>query len=85
MCRFSGADLFNKFVFVQDIGSTIYTDFKLEQGYTPDEIIAKLRSLKGVLEPNLSSENQKILKKAGFKKIITIFNYIPFEGIMTIK
>ena len=69
----------------QDIGTTIYTDFKLEQGYSPDEIIAKLRSLKGVLEPNLSKQNIKLLKKAGFRKIITIFNYIPFEGIMAIK
>lgn len=70
---------------LQDISSTIYTDFKLEHGYTPAEIIAKLRSLKGVLEPNLTNENINLLKKAGFKEIETIFNYIPFEGIMAIK
>ena len=63
----------------------MYTDFKLEHGYTPAEIIAKLRSLKGVLEPNLTNDNINLLKKAGFKEIETIFNYVPFEGIMAIK
>jgi len=35
----------------QDMMTGIYSDFKLDQGFTPDEIIAKSRSLKGVLEP----------------------------------
>ena len=35
----------------QDIFSIIYNDFKLKNGYSPDEIINKTKSLKGVLEP----------------------------------
>ena len=35
----------------QDICSTLYTDYKLEQGHTSSEIIAKTRSLKGRLSP----------------------------------
>ena len=35
----------------QDILSALYSDYKIRQGYSADEIIAKSRSLKGVLEP----------------------------------
>ena len=31
----------------QDIWTAIYSDFKIEQGYSPEEIINKSRSLKG--------------------------------------
>lgn len=70
---------------LQVIGTSIYTDFKLEQGYSLEEIIAKTNYLKGILKPNSSKDNYALLKKSGFKKIMTIFNYVPFEGIMAIK
>ena len=35
----------------QDILSGLYLDYKLRQGYSPNDIIGKSRSLKGVLEP----------------------------------
>ena len=69
----------------QDISTNIYTDFKLEQGYTPEEIIVKNNSLKGVLEPSTSKKNIEYLKEAGFKQIEIIFTYVPFQGIMAIK
>ena len=34
----------------QDIATGIYTDYKLARGYTPEEIVSKSRSLKGVLD-----------------------------------
>ena len=47
----------------QDIMSLIYNDFKLDNKFTPKEIIAKSRSLKGVLEPFSSKANIELLKR----------------------
>lgn len=69
----------------QDIASSIYVDYKLENGYTPDNIIAKARSLKGVLEPFSTQGNLDLLTRAGFKDIATIMKYVSFEGFLAIK
>ena len=69
----------------QDILNSLYTDFKLEQGYSSEEIIGKSRSLKGVLEPFSSKGNLDLLSRAGFVDIMTIFKFICFEGFLAIK
>ena len=69
----------------QDIITTLYMDYKLENGYKPDEIVAKQRSLKGVLEPFSSEANTDMLKRAGFVDILTVFKYLNFQGILAIK
>ncbi len=69
----------------QDIFTGLYTEFKLSNGYTPDEILSKTRSLKGVLEPFSSNANIDMLKRAGFVDIISIQKYINFEGFLAIK
>ena len=69
----------------QDMMTTIYTDFKLDQGYTSEEIVSKTRSLKGVLEPFSTAGNFDLLKRAGFQDIMTIMKYVCFEGFLAIK
>ncbi len=69
----------------QDIMTTLYADFKLENGYSPEEIIAKTRSLKGRLEPFSTQGNIDLLKRAGFEDIVTVFKYLCFEGFLAIK
>ncbi len=69
----------------QDMMSTIYTDFKLDQGYTSEEIIAKTQSLKGVLDPFSTKGNLDLLKRAGFEDVMTIMKYVCFEGFIAIK
>ncbi len=69
----------------QDIITGLYTDYKLDQGYTPEEIIAKSRSLKGVLEPFSTQGNLDMLRRAGFVDILTIQKYMNFEGFLAIK
>lgn len=69
----------------QDIMTGIYNDYKLEQGYTTDEIINKSRSLKGVLEPFSVNGNIDLLKRAGFKDYMTILKYVSFEGVVAVK
>lgn len=69
----------------QDIMTGLYTDYKLEQGFSTDEIVAKTRSLKGVLEPFSTQGNYDLLLRSGFKDITSIMKYICFEGILAIK
>lgn len=69
----------------QDILMTLYNDYKLNQGYTPDEIVSKTRSLKGVLEPFSTQGNVDLLKRAGFSDITTVMKYLCFEGFLAIK
>ncbi|MGB1879791.1 MAG: methyltransferase, partial [Gammaproteobacteria bacterium] len=47
----------------QDMITSLYHDFKLEQGYSGGEIVAKTRSLKGVLEPFSREGNLGLLER----------------------
>ena len=69
----------------QDILSQIYQDFKIDQGYTPNEIVSKSKSLKGVMEPFSTRGNLDLLKRAGFKDIVSIMKFVCFEGWLAIK
>ncbi|MEC8100514.1 MAG: methyltransferase domain-containing protein [Pseudomonadota bacterium] len=69
----------------QDMMTRLYDDFKIDNGYIPDEIIAKSRSLKGVMNPFSTKGNYDLLQRAGFKDIMTIQKYICFEGFLAIK
>ncbi|MDD3021941.1 MAG: methyltransferase domain-containing protein [Alphaproteobacteria bacterium] len=69
----------------QDIFTTLYSDYKLDQGYSPSEIVGKTRSLKGVLEPFSTQGNIDMLKRAGFVDIVTVMKYLSFEGFLAIK
>lgn len=69
----------------QDIATALYTDYKLENGYAPGEILGKARSLKGVLEPFSTQGNLDLLKRAGFVDVMSVYKHICFEGFLSIK
>ena len=69
----------------QDIMNQVYVDYKLAQGFSSSEIVNKSRSLKGVLEPFSSKANIDMLKRAGFKDVLSVFKYGFFEGFLAIK
>lgn len=69
----------------QDITSSLYVDFKLSKGYDADQIVAKSRSLKGILEPFSTAGNVDMLKRAGFVDVMIVFKYLCFEGFFCIK
>jgi len=69
----------------QDIFTTLYTEYKVRMGYSDEDIMAKSRSLIGVLEPFSTQGNIDMLKRAGFNDISTIQKYICFEGFVAIK
>ena len=59
--------------------------YKLDAGYDAEEIVAKARSLKGVLEPFSSQANIDMARRAGFQDVVTVFKYVCFEGFLAIK
>jgi len=69
----------------QDILTTLYNDFKLEQNFSAEEILSKTRSLKGVLEPFSTQGNRDLLKRAGFVDVMSVMKYLCFEGFLAIK
>ncbi|MBD3792965.1 MAG: methyltransferase domain-containing protein [Campylobacterales bacterium] len=69
----------------QDIMTGVYNEYKLEQGYTAEQIVQKSRSLKGVLEPFSTQGNIDMLKRAGFVDIMSVAKFGPFEGMLAIK
>ena len=69
----------------QDILNQVYIEFKLSQGFSESQIINKSKSLKGILEPFSTKGNLDLLKRAGFKDVLTVFKYACFEGFLAIK
>ena len=69
----------------QDYMSQLYMEFKLKNNFTPDNIIAKQRSLKKILEPFSTNANIEMLKRAGFSDVMSIYKFICFEGFLAIK
>ncbi len=68
-----------------DILNQLYIDYKLKNGYSGNEIIAKARSLKGVLEPLSSFQNLQLLERVGFNEPSFIYKELCFDGILAIK
>ncbi len=62
-----------------------YEEYKINKGYSLDEIKAKQLSLRGVLKPFSEKGNLGLLERAGFVDIQTIFHYGLFKGYLAIK
>ena len=69
----------------QDILTFLYFDFKSEKGLKADEILNKEISLRSVMEPFTIQANVDYLKRAGFKDIMPICQYLCFKGFLAIK
>lgn len=69
----------------QDLVTQLYNEFKIENGFSSEEIVEKTRSLKSVLEPFSTQGNLDLLGRAGFKDVMSIQKYICFEGFLAIK
>ena len=56
----------------------IYYEYKKEQGYSEYEIAQKREALENVLIPFTIEENIQMCKDAGFKNIVTVFQWANF-------
>ena len=70
---------------LQEMTALAHTNFKLEQGCQPEQVIAKANSLRGVQQPLTASANKKMLHAAGFSRVFTIMKYLCFEGYLALK
>lgn len=70
---------------VQEMMSQLYCDFKLDQGFSAEEVLNKTKSLQGLMEPCTSEWNKALLKRSGFSVVETIFRNHCFEGYLAIK
>lgn len=68
----------------QDILNFLYFDFK-SKSFSQREILNKELSLRGVMEPFTMKANIDFLKRAGFKDIMPIYQYLCFAGFLAIK
>lgn len=66
----------------QDIAAGVHLDFRRRQGFTDDQIAAKTRSLRGVLQPLSAEENYAMLRRAGFTSIMQVFRWMSFDGVI---
>ncbi len=69
----------------QDIMTSLYQDYKKDQGFSADEIFNKEQSLKSAMSPFSTQGNIDLMKRAGFTDIMSVFKYIAFEGFLAIK
>lgn len=63
----------------------IYHNYKSEKGYTAEQIEEKRKSLQGVLVPLRASENEAMLKDAGFSNVQRFWQCLNFAGWMATK
>lgn len=69
----------------QDILNFLYFDYKKKNKFTSEEILNKEISLRGVMEPYTASANLGFLRRAGFKDVMPISQYLCFVGYLAIK
>jgi tRNA (cmo5U34)-methyltransferase len=69
----------------QDIMNFLYFDFKSKNKLDPLDILNKEKSLRGVLEPYTIKANVDFMKRAGFKDVTPILQYVNFMGFLAIK
>ena len=62
-----------------------YYKIKAENAYTQEQIIAKRKSLEGVLVPITAAWNEDMLKSAGFKSVDCFWRYLNFAGWIAVK
>ena len=69
----------------QDYFNQTYSDFKLDQGYTAEEVLNKSISLKSILEPFSAETNVNMFRKAGFEEVTSVMKWLCFEGWLCVK
>lgn len=69
----------------EDMWTELYWDFKARQGLTPEQILEKAGSLRGVLNPLTQEENLKLLHQSGFDHVEPFFKWYNWTGFLAVK
>lgn len=74
-----------EYSFFEDIWTELYWDFKRRQGLTPEQILEKANSIRGVLNPLTIEENRDILSQTGFSRVEVFFKWYNWAGFLAMK
>jgi tRNA (cmo5U34)-methyltransferase len=69
----------------EDMWTELYWDFKQRQGLTPDQVLEKAGSLRGVLNPLTLEENIRLLQQSGFSRVEPFFKWYNWTGFIAVK
>ena len=69
----------------EDIWNELYWDFKRRQGFTPEQILEKANSIRGVLKPMTTEENKELLLQTGFSRVELFFKWYNWAGFVALK
>lgn len=71
--------------FFEDIWLELHWDFKRRQGLTPEQILEKANSIRGVLNPLSTAENIDLLHQTGFRRVEVFFKWYNWTGFLAVK
>lgn len=69
----------------EDIWTELYWDFKRRNGLTPEQVLEKAGSLRGVLNPLTQKENLLMLQQSGFDRVEPFFKWYNWTGFIAVK
>ncbi|HSG06100.1 MAG TPA: hypothetical protein VLB09_06850, partial [Nitrospiria bacterium] len=69
----------------EGIWNELHWDFKRRQGLTPEQILEKANSIRGVLNPLTINENLEILTQTGFDRVEVFFKWYNWAGFVAVK
>ncbi len=71
--------------FFEDIWLELHWDYKRRQGLTPEQILEKANSIRGVLNPLTTEENIELLNQTGFDRVEVFFRWYNWTGFLAVK
>ncbi len=71
--------------FFEDVWLELHWDFKRRQGLTPEQILEKANSLRGVLNPLTTEENLDLLSQTGFSRVEVFLKWYNWTGFLAVK
>jgi tRNA (cmo5U34)-methyltransferase len=69
----------------EDMWTELYWDFKRRQGFTPEQIVEKANSIRGVMKPLTTEENIDLLWQSGYSRVDICFKWYNWAAILAIK
>ena len=69
----------------QSMWTELHWDFKRRNGLSPDQILDKANSIRGVLNPLSPSEHMKLFRQTGFYQVEVFFKWYNWVGYLAQK
>lgn len=70
---------------LEDMWTELYWDFKRRNGLSPEQVLEKAASLRGVLNPLTFEENLALVQQCGFTRVEPFFKWYNWTGFIAVK